>query len=68
MFKGKGWKLIDAEEAFSDPIFSAQPKITPAGESIIWAVAKETGKFEDVLRYPGEDGEYEKPKMDRLGL
>ena len=68
MFKSKGWKLIDAENAFNDPVFSAAPNILPAGESIIWALAKETGKFRDILRYPGEDSEYEKPKMDKLGL
>ena len=68
MFKSKGWKLIDAENAFTDSVFSAAPDILPAGESIIWALAKETGKFSDILRYPGEDSEYEKPKMDKLGL
>ena len=68
MFKEKGWKLINAEEAYSDPVFSAAPKIVPAGESLIWALAKETGRFEKVLRYPGEDGEYEKARMDQLGL
>lgn len=67
-FKSKGWKLINAREAFKDPVFQAAPKIVPAGESIIWALAKETGKFEHLLRYPGEDSEYEKIKMDKLGL
>lgn len=68
MFKAKGWNLISAEEAFKDPVFKAQPNIVPAGESILWALAKETGKFENILRYPGEDGEYEKDKMNKLGL
>ena len=68
MFKSKGWKLIDAQEAFKDPVFQAAPEIVPAGESIIWALAKETGKFDKLLRYPGEDSEYEKAKMDRFGL
>ena len=68
MFKRKGWKLIDAENAFTDSVFTAAPNILPAGESIMWALAKETGKFRDILRYPGEDSEYEKPKMDRLAL
>jgi peptidoglycan-N-acetylglucosamine deacetylase len=68
MFRSKGWKLIDASEAFQDPIVSAEPKIVPAGESIVWAIAKETGKFDSVLRYPGEDSEYENAKMDELGL
>lgn len=68
MFKTRGWKLIDAEEAFQDPVYLSAPKIVPAGESLIWALAKESGKFDKVLRYPGEDGEYEKEKMDKLGL
>ncbi|MBA3514105.1 MAG: polysaccharide deacetylase family protein [Pyrinomonadaceae bacterium] len=68
LFKSKGWKLIDAQEAFKDPMFQAAPKIVPAGESIIWALAKETGKFNKLLRYPGEDSEYEKAKMDKMGL
>jgi peptidoglycan/xylan/chitin deacetylase (PgdA/CDA1 family) len=68
LFKSKSWQVLDAEEAFNDPIFVAQPKIVPAGESIIWALAKATGKFDNVLRYPGEDGDYETAKMDKLGL
>ena len=66
--KGKGWQLINAQEAYTDPVFSMQPDIVPAGESIIWALAKETGKFDSVLRYPGEDGAYLKDDMGRLGL
>src|SRR5437660_5617263 len=26
MFQSKGWQLIDAAEAFTDPLFAAQPK------------------------------------------
>jgi len=68
MFKTKGWRLIDASDAFKDPVFSSAPNILPAGESIVWALAKESGKFNDILRYPGEDGDYEKAAMDKLGL
>jgi hypothetical protein len=68
MFKTKGWRLIDAEEAFTDPVFSAKPRILPAGESIIWSLARETGKIDGRLRYPAEDGEYETAKMNKLGL
>lgn len=68
MFERKGWQLVDAEKAYGDPVFSVAPKIVPAGESIIWALAKESGKFDKILRYPPEDGDYEKPKMDILGL
>jgi len=68
MFKTKGWQLIDAEEAFADPVFSAKPTIVPAGESIIRALAKESGTIDQRLRYPAEDGEYETAKMNKLGL
>jgi hypothetical protein len=68
MFRSKGWGVIDAEKAFSDSVFTRRPDTVPAGESLIWALAKETGKFEDRLRYPGEDDVYEKPLLDRLRL
>jgi peptidoglycan-N-acetylglucosamine deacetylase len=68
MFRSKGWGIVDAEEAFSDPVFDRQPNTAPAGESLIWALAKESGKFEGRLRYPGEDDTYEKARIDRLGL
>jgi peptidoglycan/xylan/chitin deacetylase (PgdA/CDA1 family) len=68
MFRSKGWGVIDVEEAFSDKVFTLQPDTAPAGESLIWALAKETGKFDDRLRYPGEDDVYERPVLDRLGL
>jgi peptidoglycan-N-acetylglucosamine deacetylase len=68
MFRNKGWKLIDASYAYEDPIYDRQPKILPAGESLIWALAKETGRFDSELRYPGEDDVYENPRMDALKL
>lgn len=68
MFKSKGWQWIDAEEAFTDPVFKALPKTVPAGEGIIWALAKESGKIGKDLRYPAEDGEHENARMNKLGL
>jgi peptidoglycan/xylan/chitin deacetylase (PgdA/CDA1 family) len=68
MFKSKGWKLTDASEVLNDPVFSAAPDVVPAGESIIWQLAKETGRFDDKLRYPAEDGAYEDARMNELGL
>lgn len=68
MFDDKGWTWVSAMEAFQDPIFKIAPNILPAGESLIWAMAKQTGQFEDQLRYPAEDGMYEKNAMDALGL
>jgi peptidoglycan-N-acetylglucosamine deacetylase len=68
MFLAQGWKTIDAKWAYADPVYDRQPSILPAGESLIWALAKETGKFDKELRYPGEDDVYENPKMDALNL
>jgi peptidoglycan-N-acetylglucosamine deacetylase len=68
MFKEKGWKVVNAKEAFKDPIFLNQPGNVPAGESLIWALARQSGKFDGVIRYPAEDSHYEKEKMDKLGL
>lgn len=68
MFIDRGWQPIDALYAYADVVYDRQPKILPAGESLVWAVAKESGRFSDELRYPGEDDVYENPKMDALGL
>jgi peptidoglycan/xylan/chitin deacetylase (PgdA/CDA1 family) len=67
-FEIAGWQWIDASLAFEDPVFRSQPQTLPAGESLVWALAKETGRFEDRLRYPGEEDVYEKPRIDALGL
>ncbi len=67
-FTRKGWRLIDAATAFADPVYRMQPDVLPAGESLLWSLAKERGGFEARLRYPAEDGRYEKERMDALGL
>ncbi len=67
-FKKMGWEIISTEEAYKDTIYQELPNIVPAGESIIWAKAKESGNFEHKLRYPAEDSIYEKETMDSLGL
>ena len=68
MFRSKGWDIVDATTAFQDPIFRREPDVVPAGESLVWSLAKETGRFDAELRYPGEDDVYEKPILDRMGL
>jgi peptidoglycan/xylan/chitin deacetylase (PgdA/CDA1 family) len=67
-FEANGWEVMDADKAFKDEIYQEAPENIPAGESLIWALAKQSGKFENRLRYPAEDGDYEKPFMDKLGL
>ena len=66
MFRDKGWTLVDSATAFKDPLYAMRPKTLPAGESILWALAKEQGVAG--LRYPAEDDTYEKPILDRLSL
>jgi peptidoglycan/xylan/chitin deacetylase (PgdA/CDA1 family) len=68
MFKRKGWEFIDATEAFQDPVFSAKPNVLPAGESIVWSLAKEKGTIPMSKRYPAEDGSVELERMKKLGL
>lgn len=68
MFQKRGWKVIDAADSFRDPAYSLSPNSMPSGQSLIWALAKESGKYENELRYPAEDGDYEIDKMDKLGL
>ena len=67
-FKDNGWDVIHAGYVFADEIYRKIPDIVPAGESIIWGLAKETGKYENKLRYPGEDSRYEVDKLNSLGL
>jgi len=66
MFTDKGWTLVASEVAFADPVYAMRPMTLPAGESILWALAKQKGVTG--LRSPAEDDVYEKPLLDRLGL
>jgi peptidoglycan-N-acetylglucosamine deacetylase len=68
MFKSKGWEFIDATDAFTDPVFSAKPNVLPAGESIVWSLAKADGTIAKSLKYPAEDGNDVVAEMKKLGL
>ena len=65
-FRERGWTLVSAAEAFEDPIYREQPAVLPAGESLVWSLAKAKG--EPGLRYPAEDSVYEEPILRRLDL
>lgn len=65
-FRARSWTLIDPRVAFEDPLYALQPDTLPAGESIVWALAKQAGKAE--LRYPAEDSTYEEPALRAQGL
>lgn len=66
MFKDKDWEIVSASDAYKDPVYLTETRF--AGESLIYAQAKDSGKYENLLRYPAEDSRYEKEKMDQLGL
>jgi peptidoglycan/xylan/chitin deacetylase (PgdA/CDA1 family) len=66
MFRSKGWTIISPAEAYKDPLYVSRPTTLPAGESLLWALAKQAGVRD--LRYPAEDAIYEKPLLDGLGL
>jgi len=65
-FRNRGWHFVAARTAFEDPLYTMQPMTLPAGESIVWALAKERGV--GGLRYPAEDAAYERPLLQRQGL
>jgi len=66
MFKAKGWRITSAKEAYTDPIYKKTPVY--AGESLIYALVRDSKKFDHLLRFPPEDSQYERKKMDSLGL
>ena len=42
MFVARVWKSVDAEWAYPDRVYDCQPIIVPVGESLPWALEKET--------------------------
>jgi peptidoglycan-N-acetylglucosamine deacetylase len=68
MFRRRGWRIVDAADAFASPVFAKVPNALPTGQSLLWALAKSDVRLAEQLRYPGEDGDYEAPKMDALNL
>ena len=65
-FRVQGWQWIDTADAYTDPMYQQRPNILPAGESIIWSLAKQRGQAQ--LRYPAEDAPYEQDNLKRFGL
>jgi peptidoglycan/xylan/chitin deacetylase (PgdA/CDA1 family) len=66
MFKARGWRFVSPEQAFADPLYRQPVDTVPAGESVVWALARKAHL--PGLRYPSEDGAYEKQRLDKLGL
>lgn len=56
VFQQAGWTFSSAQQAFQDPLYRERSANIPAGESILWSIAKTQGQQ---LRYPAEDAPYE---------
>lgn len=65
-FGDAGWQFVSPLQAFDDALYQQQPDTLPAGESLVWALAKAQGL--PGLRYPAEDAQYEKPILQAQGL
>ena len=65
-FHHHGWTFIDSDTAYQDPLYNIEPKVLPAGDSIVWTIAKIYGIPN--LRYPAEDAPYEYANLKRFGL
>lgn len=63
-FRQAGWRFVDPAQAFEDPLYALLPTSRPAGESIVWTLAKDAGI--KGLRYPAEDAAYEMPLIRHL--
>jgi peptidoglycan-N-acetylglucosamine deacetylase len=62
-FRAQGWRFELPEVAFADPLYRQQPEVLPAGESIVWSLARQAGVTG--LRYPAEDDVYERDAIAR---
>ena len=62
----RGWVIVAPAEAFADPIYRLTSQVLPAGESVVWSIAKASGV--SGLRYPAEDSVYEESALRLLGL
>ena len=64
----EGWLIIDAVEAYQDPIYANNPQILPAGGNFLRALSKEAGIYGGLFRFEAENEGYLQKKMDALGL
>lgn len=67
-FKQNHWQFIDSDSAYQDPMYKLDLNLQalPAGESLLWSIAKNYG-IKD-LRYPAENADYEYSNLKNFGL
>ena len=61
-----GFRIVSPDVAYEDAIFATQPNTVPAGESLVWSLARANAALRDTLRYPGEDEAYETAALNSL--
>jgi peptidoglycan-N-acetylglucosamine deacetylase len=64
--RGAGFTLITPEDAYADPLYAKVTDVLPAGQSLLWSLARAGGR--PGLRFPAEDEVYEAPVLDARGL
>lgn len=65
-FRNKGWSIISPQDAYKDQLYQESSQNIPAGESIVWSIAKTKGISN--LRYPAEDAPYEIENLQKFQL
>lgn len=63
-FKDNGWEIVDAEEAFKDPIFEQQLTTFPTSGVLTWTLVRQYGLIDSISK----DTTNEEEQMDALGL
>lgn len=63
--RSQGWELIDAQQAYKEPLYSMEPSILPCGESLVWQSARLVDSISASLRYPAENGTYESEPLQK---
>jgi peptidoglycan/xylan/chitin deacetylase (PgdA/CDA1 family) len=62
--RSDGWSMIAAAAAYDDAVFGRSPNVLPAGDSLVWACAREAGR--KLPRPPIEDERWLTAALDRL--
>ena len=59
-----GWSIVAAADAYRDSVFRRSPDVLPAGDSLVWACAREAGR--KLPTPPIEDERWLTAQLDRL--
>ena len=62
--KADGWSFTSARAAYEDDVYRRQPDVLPAGDSLVWACAREAGR--PMAQRPIEDDAWLNRQLDAL--